>query len=75
MPEAAGRRRWRQGAREGYVQDLEEERDMLEARLRRLEREFEDLRRPSDGPERQAGTCVRGSIRDRLARSGEARQV
>jgi chaperonin cofactor prefoldin len=40
-----GRRRWRGGAREEYVEDLEEEREMLELRLRRLERELEELRR------------------------------
>jgi chaperonin cofactor prefoldin len=36
--------------REDYVRNLEEERDALEARLRRLEREIEELRRASPKP-------------------------
>jgi hypothetical protein len=46
------RRRWRTA--EDEVTDREEEREMLEARLRRLERELEDLRRASSGRERGA---------------------
>jgi chaperonin cofactor prefoldin len=36
--------------REEYVRNLEEERETLEARLRRLEREIEELRRASPKP-------------------------
>jgi hypothetical protein len=37
--------------REDYVAALEEEREMLESRLRRLERELEELRRTRPRPE------------------------
>jgi hypothetical protein len=37
--------RWRRPASEDYVEEIEEERGMLERRLRRLEREIEELRR------------------------------
>jgi hypothetical protein len=47
-----GRRRWRRGAAEDYVEDLEEQREALEARLRRVERELDELRRASQRPER-----------------------
>jgi predicted RNase H-like nuclease (RuvC/YqgF family) len=47
------RRRWRGGVREDYVEELEEEREMLEARLRRLERELEELRRARPRPEHE----------------------
>jgi len=55
-PPAAGLRggRWRQIASEDDVESLEEERAMLEQRLRRLEREIEELRRTAQragGPE------------------------
>jgi hypothetical protein len=46
--------RWRRGAPEEDVEDLEEERDRLEARLRRLERELAELRRAQPGPAREA---------------------
>jgi hypothetical protein len=51
-PELGGRRRRRWAWREDDAQDLEEEREMLEARLRRLERELEELRRAAPRPER-----------------------
>jgi hypothetical protein len=54
MPGTTGARRsrtprapWRYATppREDYVRGLEEERDLLEQRLRRLEREIDELRR------------------------------
>ena len=53
--EAAPPPSWRSGpwADEGYVRRLEEERDLLERRLRRLEQEIADLRqavRPAESP-------------------------
>lgn len=50
-PEMGGRRWWPGGVREDYVAALEEEREMLESRLRRLERELEELRRTRPRPE------------------------
>jgi len=40
--------------REDYVRGLEEERDLLEQRLRRLERELEELRKGSRSQQEQA---------------------
>jgi hypothetical protein len=48
-----GRRRWRGDVRADYVEELEEEREMLEARLRRLEGELAELRRARPRPERE----------------------
>ena len=49
-PETGEPRRGRWAAREDYVRNLEEERETLDARLRRLEREIEELRRASQKP-------------------------
>jgi hypothetical protein len=51
--ETGRRLRWRRGVRDEDLEDLEEERDMLEARLRRLERELAELRRAQPGPARE----------------------
>ncbi len=56
--EAAPPPSWYPGpwASEGYVRRLEEERDLLERRLRRLEEELADLRqamRPAESPGEQ----------------------
>lgn len=56
--EAAPPPSWRYGppTGEGYVRRLEEERDLLERRLRRLEQELADLRqtvRPGESPGEQ----------------------
>lgn len=40
-------RRYRSPSRDPYTQSLEEDRERLEARLRRLEQELEELRRTS----------------------------
>jgi hypothetical protein len=40
--------------REDDIEDLEEEREMLEARLRRLERDLDELRRASPKPKPEA---------------------
>lgn len=47
---------WRYGSppREEYVRGLEEERDMLERRLRRLEQELEELRKSARPTAEQA---------------------
>jgi len=56
--EAAPPPSWRSGAfaNEDYVRRIEEERDLLERRLRRLEQEIADLRqavRPAESPGEQ----------------------
>jgi len=54
VAETGGRRRWRRAVRDDEIEDLEEEREMLEARLRRLERDLDELRRASPGPKPEA---------------------
>jgi hypothetical protein len=58
-PAGFGGGRWRQIASEDDVESLEEERAMLERRLRRLEREIEELRRTA----RRAGEAEAGPAR------------
>jgi hypothetical protein len=44
-------RRYAGPPREGYVRRLEEEREMMERRLRRLEQELEELRQQRRSPQ------------------------
>ncbi len=46
-------RRYTESPRDDYLRRLEEERDLQEQRLRRLEQELEELRRQRRGPQEQ----------------------